>query len=80
MVAFSSERTVSGANLDVRLSQYAVDFHDHCNCTIETLYIGDKPIRPDYYDQFEADYLEASSEAGSAKGVLAQIRSNTGRR
>jgi hypothetical protein len=61
MMAFSSERTYSGAQLDVRVADYAIDFHDHCNCTIETLYIGDKPIRPDYYDKFEEDYNAASA-------------------
>jgi hypothetical protein len=41
---------------DVRTADYAIDFHDNCHCTIETLYLGDKPIRPPYYDQFEAQY------------------------
>lgn len=38
---------------------YAVDYHNNCHCSIETLYEGDKPFRPDYYDQFDqamADY------------------------
>lgn len=45
---------------DVRTTDYAVDFHDNCHCTIETLYLGDRPIRPDYYDTFERQYTEAT--------------------
>jgi hypothetical protein len=46
----------SYAGSDVRTTTYAIDFHDNCHCTIETLYLGDKPIKPPYYDQFEAEY------------------------
>lgn len=76
-VAFESNR---GGG--VRTADYAIKFHDHCHCSIETLYEGDTPIRPDYYDQFQADYEEASSQVGTrnTKDLLAQIRSNTGAR
>lgn len=37
----------------VRVSGYAADYHNHCRCSIETLYAGDTPYRPDYYDDFE---------------------------
>lgn len=36
-----------------RVSSYAADYHKNCNCSIETLYAGDSPLRPDYYDDFE---------------------------
>lgn len=77
LMAFSSTRSAAGKPLDVRTTSYAVDFHDHCNCTIETIYEGDEPIRPDYYDKFEQEYLDASG--GSAKQVLSKMRENTGR-
>lgn len=81
MMAFSSERSVSGKPLDVRTGQYAVDFHDHCNCTIETLYEGDTAIRPSYYDKFEQEYTDATAQGWTkAKNILAQIRQDTGRR
>lgn len=73
MVAFSSPGwTVS----DVRTADYAIDFHDHCKCSIETLYEGDQPYRPDYYDAFEQQYTDATAEVGAsnAKIVLAEMR------
>jgi hypothetical protein len=36
----------------VRVSSYAIEFHNHCQCTIETIFEGDTAYRPDYYDQF----------------------------
>lgn len=81
MMAFSSEKSASGQKLDVRTADYAINFHDRCRCSIETLYIGDKPIRPDYYDNFENSYLAATSEVGAsnAKDVIAEMRANSGR-
>lgn len=55
VVAFESYR-----GSDARTADYAINFHDNCHCTIETLYLGDQPIRPDYYDTFEAEYVAAS--------------------
>ena len=65
---------------DVRTSDYAIKFHDNCHCTIETLYEGDRPVRPDYYDKFQADYEQASSEVGTrnAKDLFAQVRKESG--
>lgn len=74
LMAFSSSRSASGAPLDVRTTSYAVDFHNKCRCSLETLYEGDEPIRPDYYDQFEEEYLATSGT--NAKEVLAQMRAN----
>lgn len=83
MVAFKSGRTVYVRNdqggltpsaLDnVRTADYAIKWHDHCHCTLETLYVGDKPIRPDYYDQFEAEYKQYG-------GDLNEWRTQTGAR
>lgn len=50
---------------------YALHFHDHCKCSIETLFAGDKPLRPDYYDQIEADLKKARS-----KNVRQELRAN----
>lgn len=74
-VAFESYRT-----RDPRTADYAIQYHDNCHCTIETLYEGDEPIRPDYYDTFEENYLEATDEVGTknSKAIFAQIRKNTG--
>lgn len=55
VVAFESYR-----GSEARTADYAINFHDNCHCTIETLYLGDQPIRPDYYDTFEQEYIEAS--------------------
>lgn len=76
LMAFSSTRSASGSSLDVRTSQYAVDFHDRCRCSIETLYQGDSAIRPPYYDKFEQNYTEATLEVGATntKDVLAAMR------
>lgn len=78
LMAFSSTRSAAGQSMDVRTTSYAVDFHDNCNCTIETIYEGDEPIRPDYYDQFEQEYFDTSGV--NAKHVLQQWRENTGRK
>lgn len=65
-----------------RVSTYAIDFHNHCKCSIETLYAGDKPFRPDHYDQLEEDYANAASEVGTrdTKRLLAEMRRQTGRK
>lgn len=51
-----------------RTADYAIHYHDHCRCTIEVLFEGDEPIRPDYYDLFEkqaSKYGQAGWQAGS---------------
>lgn len=47
---------------NVRTADYAIDFHDNCHCSIETLYLGDKPIVPDYYAKFEQNYRESGGD------------------
>lgn len=37
----------------VRVSDYAVEWHNNCHCSLETIYVGDSKYRPDYYDDFE---------------------------
>ena len=76
LMAFSSSRSASGSGLAVRTGQYAVNFHDRCRCSIETLYQGDSPIRPPYYDKFEQSYTDATLEVGSSntKDVVAAMR------
>lgn len=59
----------------VRVSTYASKFHDHCHCTIQALFEGEEPVRPPYYDDFEKQYAEVSSEQSQfgspdAKSVL----------
>lgn len=61
----------------VRVSTYAVKFHSKCHCTIQTLWEGEEPIRPDYYDQFEEEYVNAAGQGRSAKETLEQWRQNT---
>lgn len=58
----------------VRVSTYAAKFHDHCHCTIQPLFEGDQPVRPDYYDQFEKQYADASKGNTSAKDILTAWR------
>jgi hypothetical protein len=36
-----------------RITSYAPNWHNNCNCSIETIYEGDSLYRPDYYDEFE---------------------------
>jgi hypothetical protein len=79
LMAFSSTRSASGQSLDVRTTQYAVDFHARCRCSIETLYEGDDPIRPPYYDQFEEEYLD-TYKGNSVSDTLAEWRGATGRK
>jgi len=39
-----------------RVSSYAAEYHKNCNCSIETIYAGDQPIRPDHYSDFDDRY------------------------
>lgn len=65
-----------------RVSSYAIDFHSHCKCSIETLYAGDKPFRPAHYDQLERDYTKAAEVVGTSdtKRLLTEMRRQTGRK
>lgn len=47
---------------------FAVHFHDHCRCHIETLFAGDKPLRPDYYDDIEKDIEKVRAGDYDEKG------------
>jgi hypothetical protein len=60
----------------VRVSSYAARFHANCHCTIQPLFKGEAPIRPDYYNTFEAEYEQASAQGGSAKDILAKWNKN----
>ena len=59
MVAFDSYGSA-------RVSGYAADYHNHCRCSIETLYAGDTAYRPDYYDDFQYGGLEDLSTMSTA--------------
>jgi len=74
LMAFASTKG-SGGRLDVRVGSYAADFHNSCRCSIETLYDGDEPVRPAYYDQFEAQYEQATNNVGtsSARDVISEM-------
>lgn len=50
---------------------YAVHFHNHCHCSIETIYQGDDFIRPDYYDQFEQARKDSKTSANSTPQIVA---------
>lgn len=65
----------------VRTADYAIDFHNNCHCSIETIYEGDTPLRPDYYDQIEAEYVDAARAGGTRnpKQLLSEWRTATGR-
>lgn len=76
MVAFSSGTWHAHES---RVTSYAVDFHNNCKCSIETLYEGDQPLRPDYYDQFQQEYEDAYKGNG-VKDTLAEWRGATGRK
>jgi GNAT superfamily N-acetyltransferase len=65
---------LGSTNGTVRTSTYAVKFHSHCHCTIQPLFDGDQPVRPDYYDEFEKQYADASKSGGSSQDILANWR------
>lgn len=58
----------------VRTTDYAAKFHDNCHCTIQPLYDGEEPIRPDYYDDFEKQYESATRDGANAQSVLRNWR------
>jgi len=59
MVAF-------GRDGQVRVGSYAANWHNNCKCSIETLYEGDQPYKPDYYDDFETGAPDQSTEEFAA--------------
>jgi hypothetical protein len=67
---------LGSTNGKVRVSTYAIKFHDNCHCTIQALFAGEEPVRPPYYDDFEKQYIEASRSAvtGGAEEILAEMR------
>lgn len=73
---FCRMMALGSTNGTVRLSDYAAKFHSHCHCTIQALFEGDKPIRPDYYDQFEAEYLKAKHETNGTNAGFKQTLEN----
>jgi hypothetical protein len=48
-----------------RTSDYAVNWHNHCRCSIEVLFEGDKEVRPEYYDQIERNLRLARDRVGN---------------
>lgn len=57
-------------------------YHDNCGCTTVPVYRGVDSYRPDYFDKFEAEYVEATETVGpiaTAEDILAVVRANTGR-
>jgi hypothetical protein len=48
-----------------RVTDYAIEFHNNCQCSIETIFEGDKPFRPDYYDDFEYGDKTANAPEGA---------------
>lgn len=71
-LAFKSWRAETGKD-GVRTADYAIDFHSNCRCSIETLYEGDEAIRPEYYDQFEREYQQASSDREPGQTVIERM-------
>jgi hypothetical protein len=67
---------IGSTNGRVRVSSYAVKFHDHCHCTIQPLFEGEEPIRPDYYDEFESEYTQAKSEWNGSNAGTKQTLAN----
>jgi hypothetical protein len=67
---------LGSTNGRVRVSSYAVKFHDHCHCTIQPLFDGEDPIRPDYYDEFESEYTQAKSEWNGSNAGTKQTLAN----
>lgn len=70
----------------VALNQYTTfdesgGYHDNCSCSAVPVFKGLSSFRPDYYDQFEADYFQGREDAGtsSTTDILAAIRVATGR-
>jgi hypothetical protein len=49
---------------------YAVEYHNNCRCSIETLYADDDFIIPEHYAQFEEEYVEASLTREEGQTVI----------
>lgn len=55
-----------------RTSDYAVNWHNHCRCSIEVLFNGDPEVRPDYYDDIERDLRRAQDSVGNRPADVAR--------
>lgn len=60
----------------VRVSTYAAHFHANCHCTITPIFKGESPVRPDYYDIFEEEYIQAKSEWNGSNAGTQQMLQN----
>lgn len=65
---------LGSTNGTVRTSTYAIKFHANCHCTITPLFVGESPVRPDYYDDFEKQYQEATKGNSRTDDILAAWR------
>lgn len=64
-----------------RTSDYAVNWHNHCHCSIEVIFQGDSDVRPDYYDDIEKDIRRAKDSVGNnPKDVAAELERLSTRR
>lgn len=55
---------------------YAVHYHAHCRCSIEILRKGQKPIRPDYYDEFDKIWAEDGGFTPANFKAMREFRTN----
>jgi hypothetical protein len=70
---FCRLRAIGSISRGRSIPTFAVEYHDNCRCSIETLYPGDEPIRPDYYKEFEAQYDEAVTSRESGQTVIERL-------
>jgi uncharacterized ubiquitin-like protein YukD len=50
--------TISG---NESLNAYKPEYHAYCQCSAEVIYVGQAPVYPSYYDNFNAIYQDAFS-------------------
>lgn len=67
--AFCKTLALGYGRRGTQVSDYAVNWHAHCRCSIEVLYEGDKPVRPDYYDEYESQLKKAYAGDYSEDGM-----------
>lgn len=75
MALFSTDYMPAGGGMsNISQVNYAADFHNNCQCSIETIYEGDDFLRPDYYDQFDKAVGEYSGYTSTPQDVAADLR------
>lgn len=71
--------TFTGIEADAAIITYEDEYHENCNCSVETVFEGQDPIKPPYYNKMEETYKEAERRIISEGQEIAESQGYSGR-